>query len=208
MVSAIIRLCKLYQFVYISACKTLQYFLTRRCKILKDQHSVQLEVMRSKFFVLDEERRNPKFFCLFVYPGGGGGGGVVRNIQGRRGSLSKTFMLLWASWVICVVPFIALEFYSRAVMITDSYIDVLSSFRREAAVAAFDQGSDANVDWINDYNLLSQLYAVFESLKLSYASLNSILLIVLLRPFREPVANVCRKISRKFKKLIRRNGSN
>ena len=119
----------------------------------------------------------------------------------RKELLTKTFGILWVSWVITVMPYTIKQavFVPRGKFINleaSESIDTLLS----KIVQAKTYGSQIDLASSYVYIAITILDSFLRTLKISYGFINSIILIILMKPFNEPILNGFKLISSKFKK--------
>ena len=131
---------------------------------------------------------------------------IIRTLRsGRQSSrtntVTKTFVVLWISWILCVLPYIIMDFYTSTLMVEyQSWLSVRhtdpANFFDKLAIITFGvkRNGEKYMLWNKTTQMASAFYSAFMSLKHSYGFINSFLMIVLLRPFQQPVQSVINKI--------------
>ena len=132
----------------------------------------------------------------------------VRSVH-RSSLITKIFIALWLLWVITSVPyksFVALESL-RIVKSSDNAIDtsfygVMSIMNLNDVFGPYDFVPIYNEDKFNLVKLRRQWYVEIglRTWKISYGFINSLLLIILLKPFNQPIVKLFKKLP-----LIRQN---
>ena len=105
----------------------------------------------------------------------------------RKAVLSRAFIFLCISWVVCVAPYQALEVYYLD--FRTNYFDPLNHHQLlDKSPMDFKQLSQRDNFY---YNAKQKTFILVEGflavLLFSYGFLNSLLLLILLKPFREPI---------------------
>ena len=144
-------------------------------------------------------------FALCAIPTGILYAGVIRvlrqskqNVKGKK--IANAFIFLWLSWLFCVLPFLAVDLYACRLMDLNSFArqfgrwyEPTGFFDHQAQTTLLGQGGDYT-QWNKSTQVASGLYTAASSLKHSYGFINSIVLIVILNPFRQPIVRVCSKV--------------
>ncbi|XP_075263889.1 uncharacterized protein LOC142355692 [Convolutriloba macropyga] len=112
-----------------------------------------------------------------------------RKTRQRARTLSRAFACLWLFWIICTVPSLILAFVITWKMHS------LTGGQTMTPDFFFETAQTVPGWWDSKLQLLAALYPTFRALKHAYGFINSLLLIVLLRPFHEPLTKVYRKIT-------------
>ena len=127
---------------------------------------------------------------------------TVRSVD-RSNLITKTFIALWIFWVITSVPygiFIAIDAFwlgrSDNDLIDTSFYGVMSTTSLDHIVEDI-----VSITSKGSYSLamIRRLWFVevgLRTLKISYGFINSLLLIILLKPFHQPIVKVCKKFTR------------
>ncbi len=119
--------------------------------------------------------------------------------NGRTVALVRAFMFLWCSWMICVVPYQVVELYFLTFRKRYLYfLNMRSIFDKSpwGFKRLFHMG---NSSYAGDMKKFVIVEAVLGALMFSYGFFNSLLLLILLKPFREPVKKIVRLASRKWR---------
>ena len=105
----------------------------------------------------------------------------------RKVALVKAFVALYLLWLVCFIPYDVLEVY---------YLNsnLINNLFKDFAPVAFKENIGETISMPNVHNVLFSgeakqfiiVEAVLGNLRVSFGLLNSILLFVLLKPFREP----------------------
>ena len=130
----------------------------------------------------------------------------------RTRTLSSTFIALWSCWGICAVPNMVFYTWFRTSSNLNSFVEsskfiTPSDFAKDMMTTGGFQ--ILWYDKINQFIVYGDI--AFRALRHSYSSINSLLLIILLRPFQRPMQQImskmlyiCRRIFQP-KKLIKKN---
>ena len=123
-----------------------------------------------------------------------------QNIRGKK--IANAFVFLWFSWISCVLPFLLVDLYACRLMDLSAihnkagrYMEPPHFFYEQATTTLLGEGGDYTY-WSTSKQVASGLHSAATSLKHSYSFINSIILIVILRPFREPITRVHSKVKR------------
>ena len=107
---------------------------------------------------------------------------LIRVRQAKRSkTLTLVLILLWVSWCVCMIPYI----------IFNAYFQWSEKFWYEMPTDAV----YSLYDYWSDYYKIVIGDVTTRALKHSYSSINSLLLIIMLRPFNEPLKFLWRKIN-------------
>ena len=126
----------------------------------------------------------------------------------RKDLLATSFISLWACWVICLTPYTiktALFFSFKWDYVEDTGYDELYhvDFYYFLTKSNFLDQSNQNGTFYQDisekHRRFFQLETSLRLLKISYSFLNSLLLIILLKPFNEPLIKIYRNSLNKLK---------
>ncbi|XP_075248818.1 uncharacterized protein LOC142341615 [Convolutriloba macropyga] len=109
----------------------------------------------------------------------------------RSKTLTKAFIFLWVSWVVCVLPSLIFETYMTHVKLSKSHYYTYYTWDTNEFLMEM---SKIYGNWNSYMRTLAAINPIFRVLKHSYGFINSLLLIILLRPFKEPVQDLIRRL--------------
>ena len=115
---------------------------------------------------------------------------VRQSTRSKR--LTKTFVFLWVSWVVCVMPQVLLDLYLTKFKIDSRNFE--HDFTTWDTDDFLTELVTLNQNWNSKSKAVITLHAIFRAMKHAYGFINSLLLILLLRPFRVPLSNFVGKI--------------
>ena len=124
----------------------------------------------------------------------------VKSVD-RSNLITKTFICLWLLWIMTSLPYIlflatkALGFWTTDDMIESSFYGVMLSLSVGDNLSGYNIFDNYNEELI-PLTGIKRLWFVeigFRTLKISYGFINSLLLIVLLKPFHEPIVKILKR---------------
>ena len=121
----------------------------------------------------------------------------------RKELLSKTFVLLWLSWVLLVAPDILKEALTGSTSderlnIGAAYTSSFQQFMDDFFIKK-EQMEALDYEWnsisLTHATVILAIKASLRTVKISFGFVNSIILIVLMKPFHEPIIMFIQRLS-------------
>ena len=121
----------------------------------------------------------------------------------RKELLSKTFAILWISWVLLVTPDILKEAITGSTSderlnIGAAYTGSFQQFMDEFFIKK-EQFEALDYEWnsisLTHATMILAIKASLRTVKISFGFVNSIILIVLMKPFHEPIIRLIQRLS-------------
>ena len=109
----------------------------------------------------------------------------VGRQDSRKKSLSIAFCVLWLSWILFCAPYVAFEFY-----LLNFYETGVDSLGPEDVTVIHNQGEPSE-----RVKFLYHCDIYLRSLNRSYGFINSLLMLILLKPFQEPIRKGFKKMT-------------
>ncbi len=112
------------------------------------------------------------------------------KVTARKITLTRAFCALWICWIMCVFPYEVLDIYFLSIdrMGYGYYIAKPSEISFAVSIFARFQSDSAEARMLI-------IESVLQTLRHSYSFLNSVLLLVLVRPFSEPLKSAFKMVS-------------
>ena len=130
----------------------------------------------------------------------------------RKEVLSKTFAILWISWVLLVTPDVLKEALTGSTSddrlnIGAAYTSSIQQFMDEFLLKK-EKIEGLDYEWnsisLTHATVMLALKASLRTVKISFGFVNSIILIILMKPFHEPIIKLIQRLTRIAKKIRRK----
>ena len=133
----------------------------------------------------------------------------------RKELLSKAFGILWIAWVVMVKPYVVKQAIAGSPRDGPSVFSTNWEFGQTASMQQmidkvfvdnirFEEDYKVEVTWVKSTAYLASVFALdvsLRTLKISFGFVNSVILIILIKPFHEPILRAIGKLSEKLKTI-------
>ena len=111
---------------------------------------------------------------------------------GRKKAIARAFIVLWASWVLCTIPYLVIEFYILNFVSFNGY-----GYAAPEDLSEYFAKDFWNFQLPENSKTIIVVEISLRIVRQCFGFVDSVLLIVLLRPFQEPIIQLVSKVKQK-----------